>query len=189
MTLDLLAKTLGQPSAVTHSSGPYAWYERARRPRRWRPGQVLYVGESGDVAARIADQRSWAAEYAEQIAAGADPWTPATCGLAVILVMASDPVAVMWPCDGDAARMAKETAAIRLLALAGLTPPANGAGWDWDRGRSSVDRLASPMLYQWFEDNDWRAWFPWAAPHADFGTASDAPVAAPARRVRRGDGA
>lgn len=42
-----------------------------------------------------------------------------------------DAYPVMWPLEGRTERTGHEIALIRMSALHGATPPAQGGGWDW----------------------------------------------------------
>ena len=109
-------------------SGVYAWCVGPSRPL----AVILYWGETGNVKARTDRQRAWAEEFAEAVAGGTDRWTAAGGALSPVLAAhLPDAYPVMWPVDGRTERKGHEIALIRMSALHGATPPAQGGGWDW----------------------------------------------------------
>lgn len=145
MDLDLVRAVLGiENPSVLAESGLYTWTDAGN------PGlPVLYVGEAGNVLSRTNHERTWAAEFQELRDSGQSPWHAAGCALDVVLAAAIKPIVAMRPMDKQQ-RVATEIALVRLAAITGGTPPAQGGGWDWGRERSASSQAASSMLYQWF---------------------------------------
>ncbi|WP_194894165.1 hypothetical protein [Catenulispora pinisilvae] len=112
----------------TRQSGVYGWCVGPTREL----AVVQYWGEAGNVKARTDYQRARAEEFAEAVANGTDRWTAAGAALTPVLAAhLPDAYPVMWPVDGATERKGYEIALIRMSALHGATPPAQGGGWDW----------------------------------------------------------
>jgi len=116
-----------------------------------QPGQpVLYIGKSGNVARRTSNERVWTEQFRDARDRGNTLWYSAGCALSPVLAAARQPQAMMWAME-EAEAAAAETALIRLAAMTGATPPAQGGGWGWGRG----DQAQSPqrvheLLNEWF---------------------------------------
>ncbi|MFD7590979.1 hypothetical protein ACFV84_36685 [Kitasatospora sp. NPDC059811] len=133
------------PDEVT-GSGIYVWVDAGAVGH-----PVLYIGRSGNVARRTRNERTWTEQFRDARRRGNTLWYSAGCGLSPVLAAAADPQVFMWALGKEDAG-ATETALIRLAAMTGGTPPAQGAGWGWGRG----DQAGSPdpvhqLLSRWFE--------------------------------------
>ncbi len=149
MNIDMVHAALGpqSPDGVT-GSGIYVWIDAGVTEQ-----PVLYIGRSGNVTRRTSNERTWTEQFKAARRRGNTLWYAAGCGLAPVLAAAVDPQVLMWAL-GPADAAATETALIRLAALTGGTPPAQGGGWGWGRG----DQAASPdpvhlLLNRWFQDD------------------------------------
>ncbi|HEV2347929.1 MAG TPA: hypothetical protein VGS97_27830 [Actinocrinis sp.] len=98
---------------------------------------------------RTNNERRWATSFRERRDSGQSLWQSAGCALSPILAAAIEPIAVMWPMD-EQRRAATETALVRLAAMTGATPPAQGGGWNWSRESSVIGQTANSMLDHWF---------------------------------------
>lgn len=112
----------------TAGPGVYGWC--VGKPRAI--AVVLYWGKSTDVSSRVKLERAGAEAFARNVADGWSRWEAAGNALSPVLAVHTDAYPVMWPIDGDDAMLrGHETALIRMSALHGGTPPAQGGGWDY----------------------------------------------------------
>ena len=112
-------------------------------------GRPLYIGSSADVDGRLAKERRWIASFRDRRVSGLSRWHAAGCGLEPVLDAHLDRHVAVWRMPLTEAR-ALEVALIRLCALYGETPPAQGVGWDWGReGESVAKGAASALLSDW----------------------------------------
>lgn len=145
MRLALVEMALGAAGVpATEGTGVYVWADG-----EFPDAYVLYIGEAANVRKRIGDEQAWAEQFAQLRHAGHSLWESAGCGLSAVLATASSPTVFTWPMDASRRKLV-QVALIRLAALTGGTPPAQGAGWDYDRGRSALDIAASGLLGEWF---------------------------------------
>jgi hypothetical protein len=145
--LELVTTALGSAGvAAAAQSGVYVWI--AGDP----PGaSVLYIGEAANLARRLANEEAYTQNFLRLRGEGCDLWDAAGCGLEAVLARHPSRQALTWP-FGPQHRRHVQTALIRLAALTGATPPAQGAGWDYGRGRTHNDVQASALLKTWFAD-------------------------------------
>lgn len=121
MNISMVRAALGpeSPDKVT-GSGIYVWVD-AGVPEQ----PVLYIGKSGTVARRTSNESTWTEQFRDARRRGNTLWYSAGCGLSPVLAAAVDPQVFMWALGKDDAA-ATETALIRLAAMTGGTPPAQG---------------------------------------------------------------
>ncbi|MBM2623396.1 hypothetical protein JIG36_48670 [Actinoplanes sp. LDG1-06] len=125
-------------------SGVYAWLESQDKN-----AQVLYIGEAESLKKRIGKESNFVQNFVLNRKKGAGLWEASGCGLEPVLAAFPERRCLTWPVEKSERRHV-QTALIRLSALTGGTPPAQGAGWDYDRGHTHTDRRASELLYTWF---------------------------------------
>lgn len=160
MNLNLVRTAIGHQSAtIRAASGVYIWVDKGL------PDQpVLYIGEAEDVRKRTGDERVWAQHFQSSRRMGRSLWQAAGCALTPVLDAATDPKALMWPMDRPQ-RVATEAALIRLAALTGGTPPAQGGGWNWNYPTTDSAKTASALLDEWFApDHELNALLPQVYP-------------------------
>lgn len=132
----------GVMASELRASGIYVWVNER--------GEILYIGESSGVAKRTRHEASWRDAFAKGTITQS-LWEAAGCGLAAVLAHAGASDCYAWALDA-ADRKSHQNALIRLSALMGSTPPAQGAGWDYGAGKSAADVAASDVLWDWFAD-------------------------------------
>ncbi|MFG2918279.1 hypothetical protein ACGF0D_36005 [Kitasatospora sp. NPDC048298] len=149
MNIDMVRAAIGPESpGKVIGSGIYVWFDAATVEH-----PVLYIGKSGNVARRTSNERTWTEQFKDARRRGNTLWYSAGCGLSAVLAAAADPQVFMWA-FGKPEAAATERALIRLAAMTGGTPPAQGGGWGWGRG----DQAGSPdavhqLLNLWFQED------------------------------------
>lgn len=145
MRLELVIAVLGGAGTPpTEQSGVYVWTDIDAPD-----ASVLYIGEADNLARRLKREEEFIRSFLKLRDEGNNLWDSAGCGLEAVLGRHPSRQAFTWPYEAHE-RKHVETALIRLAALTGATPPAQGAGWDYDRGKSHSDVQASKLLKQWF---------------------------------------
>ncbi|UNO40656.1 hypothetical protein [Streptomyces sp. MST-110588] len=147
MDMSLVRAAIGPESdAVADGSGTYVWIDADV------PGQpVLYIGKSDNLRRRTSDERVWTEQFRDARRRGHSVWYAAGCGLSPVLAAAQNAQVLTWPME-KARAVATETALIRLAAMTGGTPPAQGAGWGWGRGDcSDSSHPVQVLLNTWFD--------------------------------------
>jgi hypothetical protein len=147
MRLELVTTALRAAGvAATAQSGVYVWATSDAAA-----ATVLYIGEATNLAVRLANEEAYTRNFLRLREEGHHLWDAAGCGLEAVLARHPGRRALTWPFPPDQRRHV-QTALIRLAALAGATPPAQGAGWDYGKGKSHSDVQASALLQTWFAD-------------------------------------
>lgn len=144
MQITEVTSALGAPAEQTVASGVYVWAAD--------DGSVLYVGESRNVDDRVSAERRWAREFRAGYADGGS-LDIAGCGLAVVLSRAGCDRVHRWPVSNEVERKATQNALIRLAALQGATPPAQGAGWDYYRERTATAERTNALVSGWLHSS------------------------------------
>ncbi len=147
MRLELVTAVLGSAGTPpTGQSGVYVWADDDAID-----ASVLYIGEADNLTRRLTREEGFTRSFLKLREEGTNLWDSAGCGLEAVLGRHPSRRALTWPYEAHE-RKHVQTALIRLSALTGATPPAQGAGWDYGRGKSHSDVQASKLLQQWFTD-------------------------------------
>lgn len=147
MRLELVTTALRAAGvAAAAQSGVYVW-ATADAPA----ASVLYIGEAANLAVRLANEEAYTQNFLRLRSRGHHLWDAAGCGLEAVLARHPGRQALTWPFAPDQRRHV-QTALIRLAALTGATPPAQGAGWDYGKSKTHSDVQASALLQTWFAD-------------------------------------
>ncbi|MEW1723129.1 hypothetical protein [Streptomyces sp. NPDC093109] len=135
-----------ESDVVVNGPGVYVWIDAGVDEQ-----PVLYIGRSRNVSLRTSNERLWTEQFRDARRRDNTLWYSAGCGLAPVLAAARDPQVRTWPMEkADAG--ATETALIRLAAMTGGTPPAQGAGWGWGRGDCAEStHPVHTLLNTWFD--------------------------------------
>ncbi|MEV0133644.1 hypothetical protein AB0H83_34930 [Dactylosporangium sp. NPDC050688] len=149
MRLEVVIAALGSTgTAPSHQSGVYVWADG-----RAADADVLYIGEAADLKQRLTREESWTRNFMTRRHEGEHLWNSAGCGLEAVLARYPTRQPHTWPLSHHH-RKQVQTALIRLAALAGATPPGQGAGWDYGKGKTLHDAEVTELLTRWFADED-----------------------------------
>lgn len=130
---------MGGPGApAAGESGVYTWVDGDGDL-----ADVLYIGEAKNLRDRISGELAWTREFENPESTG--------CGLSAVLAAYPRRTVHNWPVS-PATRVHIQIALIRLSAMTGGTPPAQGAGFNYPRRRTDTEKEVYRLLDEWFHD-------------------------------------
>lgn len=148
MKLALVQAALASPGVMPEAtSGVYVWASSGVPD-----AEVLYIGEAVDLHERTSHEGQWAKKFEANRTIGLNLWDSAGCGLEAVLAHYPERRPIAWPLPQHE-RKHVQVALIRLAALTGATPPGQGAGWDYGKGKpGTLDDRVCALMRDWFAD-------------------------------------